>query len=302
MKTAELLQTLLRQTGLTQVQLAARLSVSHQSLSKWLGGKATPRAHKQAEIEALAVGLLGGEVADEVLARTIQQAENTKLSIGWLLSNDYLLDNFVVLMTYNTNSIEGSTMTLADTHKVLLEQKVLTNRSAREQLEARNHQAALMWLLEQVNEGRFHLDVAMVRELHQRLMNGLLIEAGEYRQHGVRIMGSRVTVANYLKVPEQMEELLTRQWTGDMADMAQLHAEFERIHPFSDGNGRVGRLLLVGVALMSGQMPPVVAREARAAYYRALEKAQVFDEPRELEYFLARAVVSAHELLMKGAK
>lgn len=295
------LQNLLKQSGLTQVALAGRLGVSHQALHKWLSSKATPRARHHAAIEALYLELIGGdEIGENVLREAVGQAEQCTLTVGIIASDDHMLDRFVVLITYHTNSIEGSTMTLADNRKVLLEQKVLTNRSAREQLEARNHQAALMWLLERVQEGRFALTVEMARELHQRLMNGLLIEAGEYRQHGVRIMGSRVTVANYAKVPQLMEQLFAKKWRGTLADMAAFHAEFEKIHPFSDGNGRVGRLLLVGMALASGMTPPIITRESRAAYYKYLERTQMHSKSDNLVYLLARATIETHGVLVEG--
>lgn len=300
MKTQDMLQILLAQSDLTQVKLAQRLNVSHQTLYKWLTSKALPRAAHLAAIESLYVELIGADDVDrDVLHDAVKIAEQAGITVDAILSNNWLLDNFVVLLTYNTNSIEGSTMTLADNRKVLLEQKVLPNRSAQEQLEARNHQAALMWLLERVYMGEFAVTVDMVRELHQRLMNGLLADSGSYRQHGVHIMGSRVTVANHLKIPELMDDLFARKWEGTIRDMALFHADFEKIHPFSDGNGRVGRLLLVGMAFMQGITPPIIAREARAAYYKHLERAQMDKSLDTLIYFLAQSVQDTYRALTK---
>lgn len=295
----ETLQELLAESGLTQVELAKRLDVSHPALHKWLTDRAVPRQDHRAAIEALSLELVGDkDIATTLLQAAIAKAEQTNLTIDTIASDDQMLDQFVVLITYHTNSIEGSTMTLADNHKVLLEQKVLANRSAREQLEARNHQAALMWLLDQVQSGRYVLNIDIARELHQRLMNGLLIEAGAYRNHGVRTMGSRVTVANYLKIPELMDKLFARNQDMTIEDMAVFHAEFEKIHPFSDGNGRVGRLLLVGTALAQGITPPIITREARAAYYKYLEMAQMHNNPSPLSYLLARSVTETYDKLM----
>ena len=81
-------------------------------------------------------------------------------------------------------------------------------------------------------------------------MVGIRDDAGQYRAHPVRITGSFVPTANYLKVPQLMKELFMRKRQGDfLKNSAYFHANFEKIHPFGDGNGRVGRLLLIGMTL-----------------------------------------------------
>lgn len=294
----ELLRAILDQSQLTQSELAARLGVSHPTLSSWLHGKSQPRATARQSMQFLAFELLGiGEVTSELARHTITQAKSCHLSVESLLASPALLDALTVQMTYHTNSIEGSTMTLADNQKVLLEQKTLRNRSAREQLEARNHQAALLWLLDSIAGGTFCYSTQTARDLHVRLMNGLVSDAGDYRHHGVRILGSRVTVTNYLRIDEKMADLFSRTPPTSFEDLAAFHADFEQIHPFSDGNGRAGRLLLLGLSLAQGLTPPIIRRESRQAYYRYLEQAQMHDNLLPLTYLLAREAISAHQTL-----
>lgn len=296
MTTSEKLLEILRYTGLTQVQLARMLNVSHQTLSSWLHAQSVPRLRASTAIDQLVFELLGiGTVSDELLERTILDAKQANIDTTVLFQDTYVLKKLSVLMTYHTNSIEGSTMTKADNEKVLLEQKVLRNRTSAEQLEARNHQAALLWLLSEIESGNYHFCEQLTRELHVRLMNGLASDAGSYRAHGVRIMGSRVAVANYLRVPEKMTALFSQPAPGNFEELAKFHAAFEQIHPFSDGNGRVGRLLLTGLALQQGMMPPIIRRESRAAYYRYLEQAQMHNEYQPLTYLLARETYAAHQ-------
>ena len=83
-------------------------------------------------------------------------------------------------------------------------------------------------------------------------MSGILNDAGDYRRHAVRIAGSRVIVANYIKIPDLIQKLvnsLTENTTKDsIAWLAKAHAQFEQIHLFSDGNGRIGRLIMLAMS------------------------------------------------------
>ena len=191
-------------------------------------------------------------------------------------------------------------MTLADTREVLFENRVLSNRTQTEQVEARNHQAALMWLLDQLGDKNFAVTEGLIQGLHLRMMNGIASDAGRYRRHSVRIARTRVVTANHVKVPQLIAEFAntaTPKTRDLVSKIARTHAEFERIHPFGDGNGRVGRLLMVAQALKHGIIPPLVLKEKRFAYYRHLELAQTKDECRPLEYFIADAIVTADRLL-----
>ena len=126
----------------------------------------------------------------------------------------------------------------------------------------------------------FTISENLAKGLHLRLMNGIITNAGQYRNHSVRIAGAHVTVANFLRVPELMEELMIglRKPSKDLINvMSTTHAAFEKIHPFSDGNGRVGRLLMLAQALKAGYMPPIVLKERKYAYYKYLELAQTGD-------------------------
>jgi Fic family protein len=193
-------------------------------------------------------------------------------------------------------------MTLDDTKAVLFDNRVLANRTQIEQLEARNHRAALIWLLGELQTSSFEFSENTIKGLHLRLMNGIIENAGIYRNHSVRIMGSHVSVANYLKVPELIEELLSEINTKFsekevINKLSNTHAVFEKIHPFSDGNGRVGRLLMLAQAIKAGTIPPLVIKERRQAYYKYLEIAQTDNKLVPLQVFIAESIISADEIL-----
>jgi Fic family protein len=192
-------------------------------------------------------------------------------------------------------------MTLADVNDVLFDNKVLTNRTAIEQLEAKNHQSALFWLLDKLaSKEELKIDEDLVLNLHLRLMNGIVGDAGQYRKHSVRIMGANVPLANWQKIPNLIDGLVSEHYGGSgsiVSKIAHFHAKFEQIHPFSDGNGRTGRLLMLAQALQVNIAPPIVVKERKHAYYKYLELAQVKENYLPLELFVAESIEFARDLL-----
>ena len=295
--------TILKASGWSQEQLARTLSVSFPTLNSWVNGRSEPRAKAIERINVLYLEVVGADSVDLSLLTQVK-AETSKLSLTAeeLLLDTKKLDKLTLHLTYHTNTIEGSTMTLADVGEVIFERKVLTNRTIIEQTEARNHQSALYWLIVQLaNQGDdFHVTQNLILGLHLRLMNGIIGDAGQLRSHAVRIMGANVPLANYMKVPELVAQLvddIQKQQSDLIYDLANTHARFEKIHPFSDGNGRTGRLIMFAQALHRGSMPPLIAKERKQAYYKYLAAAQVREMYDPLELFIAESIIYTGRLL-----
>ena len=304
MKYLQQLQAIKHATGWSQERLAAELGVSFPALNAWLNNRAVPRAKAQARIHELYLNCIGmSDVSAEDLWTAKQAAYQCLFDVSRLIADKSLLDKLTLHLTYHTNVIEGSTMTLADVNDVIFDNKVLANRTAIEQLEAKNHQAALHWLIEQVANGRggFSITKELIMGIHLRLMNGITSDAGQYRRHAVRIMGAHVPLANWQSVSAQIAQL-----TGDdnllpmdpIARLAAFHATFEKIHPFSDGNGRTGRLVMMAQALSIGLAPPIVLKERKQAYYKYLETAQLGGSCLLLEQFIAESIQFTGKLLV----
>jgi len=298
----EQLSAILRDSGWSQEELARHLGVSFPALNAWLRERAAPRSGSLSKIESLYLDIVGSETVDADELKAVKLTVRTlKIKTSKIVNSQESLDTLTLYLTYHTNTIEGSTMTLADVGDVIFEHKVLSNRTSIEQTEARNHQAALYWVLETLEQAP-NLDITeeFVKGVHLRLMNGIVSDAGQYRRHSVRIVGSHATVANWLKVSELMSVLVVAANTDskdDIAKLAQVHADFEKIHPFSDGNDRTGRLLLLVMALRAGLMPPVVTKERKHAYYKYLEMAQVRGDYAPLELFVAESMLYTGKLL-----
>jgi Fic family protein len=302
MRYKDQLETILHASEWSQERLAVQLGVSFPTLNAWINGRAVPRAKAQAKIAELYASTIGDlDITDEELEAAKKAALTYRMTAQELINNKALLDKLTLHLTYHTNTIEGSTMTLADVKDVLFDNKVLSNRTAIEQLEARNHQTALYWLLDElvVRDKGFSITEDLILGIHLRLMNSIVSDAGQYRKHSVRIMGVHVPLANWQKAPELVTQFVNGlQSTNNLVErLARSHAIFEKIHPFSDGNGRTGRLLLLALALHAGYAPPLVVKERKRAYYKYLEIAQVREKYTPLEFFMAESIQFSGELL-----
>lgn len=190
-----------------------------------------------------------------------------------------LHDELVLRWTYNSNAIEGNTLTLMET-KVVLEGITVGGKLMREHFEAINHRDAILYV-EDVVRREEPLSEWQIRNLHRLVLKQIDDEnAGVYRKLNVTIAGARHIPPDMLVVPEQMAALITWYETEaaslhPIERAAKLHSDFVKIHPFVDGNGRTARLLLNLELLKSGFPAIVLPVERRLAYYESLDKAHV---------------------------
>jgi Fic family protein/DNA-binding Xre family transcriptional regulator len=297
------LQRIVVASGLSQQSLAEKLGTSFVTLNNWLNGKATPtRKDLLEKIDSLFVEYLGVTDVDVAALRELKHsAKKQRLTARVLIKNKEMLDKITLNLTYHTNTIEGSTMTKSDVAAVLFEHQTLKNRTQIEQREAINHRVALDFLLDELAaDSRLQFTPELIKKVHLLLMNGILSNAGEWRNHGVRIQGSRVALANFMRISEKIQHLcndLNSETKDPIAVLARTHAVFEQIHPFSDGNGRTGRLVMFIKSLQFGIVPPIVPKERKAVYYRYLELAQMDEKYDNLEQFIAESIIATAELL-----
>lgn len=299
----EKLEKILAATGWSQESLAKKLDVSFVSLNSWVNEKASPRASAQEKIDLIFAEVIGSDSLNAAELKTLKsEALKEKCSIKKILENKEILERITTNLTYHTNATEGSTMTEKDVADVVYYHKTLRNRSATEQREAINHQTAFYFLLDELSEKGtdFKFSVDLIRATHLRLMNGIISDAGCFRNHNVRIRGAFVPLSNFIKIPELIKawaNLVNEETKDPLNLLAVSHASFEKIHPFSDGNGRTGRLFLFILALKLGLTPPIIERDRKTAYYKYLELAQTKDLFDPLEKFLAEEILKTSELL-----
>jgi len=304
MTTRQKLELIQKALGLSQTRLALKFGVSFAAFNNWWTGKSNPRPKMQVAIDELFLEVTGQKVipADQLMAKkqaSRQKSSEHKNVITEILANPDIRDQFILKLTYHSNSIEGSTLTEPDTAAILFDNAALPNKSLTEQLEAKNHQTALNYLFDYIAK-KENVDDSLVLKLHSILMNGVRPDAGVYRQHAVRITGINLPTANYVSVPKLIPEVMAqvaRKTKDIIALSASVHSKFEQIHPFSDGNGRVGRLLMTAILLKANFAPAIIRQEQKRLYYTYLYKAQTKDDYRQLEDFLCGAIMDGFKIL-----
>ena len=182
-------------------------------------------------------------------------------------------------MVYESNRIEGNSLTLRETEMVVARGMTIAGKPLKDHLEAVNLMAAWRRLLAMA-AARGGVSEADVMELHGMVMARISDEeAGRYRRGFVRIAGARHVPPNAAKVPELMGALfLKTPLPHPVGEAARVHHGIASVHPFSDGNGRTARLAM-NLTLLRGGFPPVsLSPDLRAAYYSALESADSGDD------------------------
>ena len=202
-----------------------------------------------------------------------------------------LNEEFLVEFTYNSNAIEGNTLTLRETDMVLRGLPI-DQKSFKEHMEVIGHKEAFDYVRQLVSEN-VPISEKIIKDIHYFVLADKKDDRGVYRRVPVRIMGAaHEPVQPYLIFPK-MEELLKRYKSSEediVTKMARFHIEFEGIHPFIDGNGRTGRLL-VNLELMKAGFPPIdIKFTDRLKYYQAFDEYYVNDNISAMADMFARYI------------
>jgi len=300
------LKLIQKASGMTQEQIARKLGVTFASLNRWVNGRAIPRKGAEEKIDRLYRQITGQkEIPDQNLEakkKLLARKSNGYSSIiKTILDNPDIRDEFILKLTYHSNRIEGSTLDEDETAAILFDNVTVPNKTLIEHLEAKNHKTAVEYMFSHAAQ-KNQIDEKFIMKLHGILMNSIRDDAGLWRRHGVRIVGANVATANYAKIPVLMDELAKKinAKEKDVISLAtRIHAEFEKIHPFSDGNGRVGRLMMHAMLLRRNYAPPVILQENKRQYNLYLNKAQTEDDQSMLEDFIADAALAGFAIVKR---
>ena len=189
-----------------------------------------------------------------------------------------LKEALLVEWTYNSNSIEGNTLTLRETQMVIQEGITVKGKSLREHFEAKNHETAIHKLYELVND-HYVLNAKDILDLHHYVLRSIEDDyAGRIRNAGVRISGANFSPPNARKVSGYLDDLIafinTNPQHLNPIELATLfHHKFVWIHPFFDGNGRTVRLAMNLLLMRDGFPPAIILTNDRTKYDAALNQA-----------------------------
>lgn len=213
---------------------------------------------------------------------------NKELLYNWLKSE----------LAYTSNHIEGNTLTRKETRLIIEEGITSSSKSIREYQETLNHAEAFLYIVDLLKSSRA-VNEEVVLEIHRRLLKGIDdYNAGFYRNCSVRILGSRVVLPNYSKVPYLMEWFFKKlSDIKEVQDIIKLHLDFVSIHPFSDGNGRTARLLMNLLLMKHGFCPIIIRVRDRKNYISYIEKAQLSGKVEEYMRFMLTRLNGSFETI-----
>jgi len=197
------------------------------------------------------------------------------------------LREIALAFTYNTNAIEGSTISLEEV-RLILEDKVAPNKPIRDIRETESHAAVFMQML----QTKENLSEKLLQKWHESLFKDTKPDlAGKLRDYSVRV--GPYLAPDWRNVKKFMNQLITFANESNLNVVevaARAHYMFEKIHPFGDGNGRIGRLLMNFILWKNGYPMLIIEYQKRKSYYKALQRT----EEGFVSYFIRR-YLSVHK-------
>jgi len=195
-----------------------------------------------------------------------------------LEAEQYLLHDLKIIQTFHSNAIEGNTLNLKETELAIEHGLTSGEHPLTDYLAAKGHGKAFDRMVVLAQSPASRLNKNIILELHALSMEGVIADAGKFRKLQVFIRGAKQSPPPAEAVPKQIREWLN--WTAgkeneyDPVTLAAIsHHLFEAIHPFTDGNGRVGRLILNFQLVRKGYPPALILKDWRSGYISALQKA-----------------------------
>ncbi|HHW38278.1 MAG TPA: Fic family protein [Bacillales bacterium] len=211
-------------------------------------------------------------------------------------SKEYL-DDILVRLAHHSSALEGNTITLAETISIILHNQVSSNRSLdlREVYEIKNHEQAFRYVLEALKNNE-PPQLHTVKEIHFLLMDRLQYDRGQFKSVENAIVGADFMTASVQETP-----MLMQQWVDNLnyrldtatdskeklSIIAEAHIAFERIHPFADGNGRTGRIVMNYSLMQHDFEPLIINSQDKASYLRLLSEQDVVHFTQFIEKMLA---------------
>jgi len=211
---------------------------------------------------------------------------------------------YKIELTYTSNAIEGNTLTRQETAMIVAKGITVEGKSITEHLEATNHAKAYEYIRDLRLDKVEDITERIILDIHAIILRNIdTMNAGIYRNVAVRIAGSTVVLPNPLKVPELMKAFIVRlQKSGRNAVETAIDAHFRlvSIHPFTDGNGRVARLLMNLILMAAGYPSAIIRKEDRKQYIETIEKGQLKGNLSDYDSFMLRAVEKSLDIYLEA--
>ena len=210
-----------------------------------------------------------------------KKIEHMNLSYREILNNLHKKDiedlkkRFIANFVFESNAIEGNSLTLKNYQEIIFEKRISKSADLREVYDAKNSYETFSWLF----NTRKPISDELIIEIHKSIIKNIDDRIG-YRNVPVFLLGSKTKLSPPELVKEEMNKLI--EWYNNNKDKIyplelafKFHHKFEKTHPFADGNGRVGRMLLNYILLRSGYFPIIIRNNQRQKYIKALQAADL---------------------------
>ena len=263
----------LQKKGITKTALAEQIGISSRTIAKIAKGQRLSERTLQriADYMNCRIDDLCREVSQNVILQTLREEKNAGISGG-------LYHELQVRMTYNSNHMEGSRLTEDQTRRIFETNTVDAGDGVPvdDILETVHHFRAIDYVIDAAEET---LTEDIIKQIHFILKHDTRDSAlgwfavGDYKRRANMVGGKETTKPE--DVPRKMKQLLERynsKTSVTINDVIELHAEFEHIHPFQDGNGRVGRLIALKECLRHDIIPFIIEDTKKHVYYRGLSE------------------------------
>lgn len=275
----EKLARILRQNGISKSELARTLEVSYKTVYRWMEKNIRPHP-----AQSHAIDTLFKEYVD-LREFVIKLKENLEKPVDILNTKPAIRENFLLEAVYHSNTLAGSRMTRKETESAFKGGKI-RGKELFEVLEAVNHKNALLYMLDEFKPG-FKITEDYILKLHSLVMYNF------HDKHPGRYRNGVVNVALKMKHFVAKANSFGKDVIGKAAND---HYEFKNIHPFYDGNSRVGRIILITQLLNKGYPPAIIHSDDIYRYHMALGKGDM-GEFREMIQIICNSIIEGYNLL-----
>jgi Fic family protein len=305
MKTKDKIDLLLKKYN--KVTLSNNIKVSRPTLDRYLEGSEPDSRDVKLKIDFLYYKEYGLKDPSDAEMAIIEEQ---------LLENQYLIDpkeefvfkDYIKKIAFGSYEIEAEGEISEDRFRAIADGGEIERDISRKNfLEMANLYSLTLKIIKDASVGReIEITDETLRQWHYSLMQGIRSDAGEYSSKIRVIENSSVETAHPSEIPSAVIKWAEKsKGIKTLRDIAQSHALLEKIHPFGDGNGRIGRLVVAVQCISAGFVPPLINRENSAVYYAALEATQIGGKTNALTSFFAEAIRSTTAqlpLLPKGVE
>lgn len=212
----------------------------------------------------------------------------------------YIMD-LTVRLAHHSTAIEGNTLTQAETKSILIDNYIPRNMSEREFYEVKNYRSYMNYLMDSY---KHDVDIEHIKGTHYYIMDNLIDNNGQFKVIPNMIIAASFETTKPYLVPSELKNTLDNTYyrfeiaqndEDKVKAIIDFHHDFERIHPFSDGNGRTGRALIVHMCMQQDITPIVITKEIKSEYINALNTSN-----RKAFYDIAFALQNKEKEIMKG--